>query len=67
MAMHRKVRGSGPLLRYWNAVPTGMSIEVPGVSGVTRSSVASRRQISHWPPRIYQNSLTVACTVARLI
>ena len=64
--MHINRRGVLPLLRYWKAVPTGISRETPGDRTVTFSSFASLRQISPLPSKIYQNSLTVACTVARL-
>ena len=54
-----------PVQRYWKAVPTGMSMETPGVRTVTSSPLSSRRQISPRPDRTCQDSLTVAWTVAR--
>ncbi len=57
--------GSTPVQRYWNAVPTGMSMETPVSRTVVSSPVASRRQICPSPERTCQNSLTVAWTVAR--
>jgi hypothetical protein len=66
MVTQMNVSGSAPSQRYWNEVPTGMSIETPARRSVVCSPVASRRQIRPAPERMYQNSLTVACTVARL-
>ena len=63
--MHRNRSASAPVQRYWKAVPTGMSMETPGVRTVTSSPLSSRRQISPRPDRTCQNSLTVAWTVAR--
>ena len=65
IVMHRNRSASAPVQRYWKAVPTGMSMETPGVRTVTSSPLSSRRQISPRPDRTCQNSLTVAWTVAR--
>src|SRR6188472_3241059 len=65
IVMHRNRSGSAPVQRYWKAVPNGMSMETPGVRTVTASLLSSRRQISPWPDKTCQNSLTVAWTVAR--
>ena len=65
IVVHRNRSASAPLQRYWKAVPTGMSMETPGVRTVTSSPLSSRRQISPRPDRTCQNSLTVAWTVAR--
>src|SRR4026207_2505355 len=65
IVMHRNRSASAPVQRYWKGVPTGMSMETPGVRTVTSSPLSSRRQISPRPDRTYQNSLTVAWTVAR--
>ena len=46
--MHRNRSASAPVQRYWKAVPTGMSMETPGVRTVSSSPLSSRRQIS--PP-----------------
>lgn len=53
-------RSSLPMLRYWKAVPTGISMEVPGNSAAVRDSWSSRRQISPCPESTCQKSLTVA-------
>ena len=60
MAMQMNVSATSDTFRYWNAVPTGMSIAVPGTSAVTQLRTPSSRQISPWPANTYQNSLTVA-------
>src|SRR6188474_1869825 len=52
-------RSSSPTLRYWNDVPTGTSIAVPGTKAVMPLPVRSSRQISPCPSSTYQNSLTV--------
>lgn len=64
--MHRNRSGASPVQRYWNSVPTGMSMETPCVRVVVCSPVRSQRQIWPSPERTCQNSLTVAWTVARL-
>ena len=65
IVMQRNLSGSTPVQRYWNAVPTGMSIETPVPRTVVSSPVPSRRHICPSPERTCQNSLTVAWTVAR--
>ena len=37
IVMQINLSGSIPTLRYWKAVPTGMSTETPGTKAVTRS------------------------------
>lgn len=65
MLMQMNSSGSALLQLYWNAVPTGMSMETPRRRSTVCSPVASRRHICPSPERMCQNSLTVACTVAR--
>jgi hypothetical protein len=53
MAMQMNINSTSEILRYWNAVPTGMSMEVPGTSGVTELSELLSLQISPCPSRMY--------------
>jgi hypothetical protein len=65
IVMQRNWSESPPVQRYWNAVPTGMSMETPLPRTVVSSPVLSRRHSCPSPERTCQNSLTVAWTVAR--
>ena len=63
MLMQRNSSGSAPVHRYWNAVPTGMSIESLVPERLSLPCAVSAPDPPS-PERTCQNSLTVAWTVA---
>ena len=66
IAVQVKTRGTSPVHRYWNAVPSGTSTHTPGMSGVMLSRPsAALRQISPSPESTNQYSSTVRKRQAR--
>ena len=57
-------RGSSPLARNWNAVPSGIVMQTPVDTGTTSLWSPDFRHISPLPDRKYQISSTVRCWIA---